>query len=122
MRNGMFMGPAKALCPGLQTIPYDFDGYQQVSKILYDTVASFTHDIEAVSCDEMFVDCTDLLADTGATATEVAELLRQEIREATDCNASVGIGEIYQRNFAETHDLYLHRVPTETGKPGNPGK
>lgn len=38
VKNGMFMGPAKKLCPDLQTIPYDFDGYQEVSQILYDTV------------------------------------------------------------------------------------
>lgn len=38
VKNGMFMGPAKKLCPNLQTIPYDFDGYQEVSQILYDTV------------------------------------------------------------------------------------
>jgi len=35
----MFMGKALKLCPGLVTIPYDFDGYNTVSKILYDTVA-----------------------------------------------------------------------------------
>lgn len=38
VKNGMFMGPAKKLCPDLQTIPYNFDGYQEVSQILYDTV------------------------------------------------------------------------------------
>ena len=39
VKNGMFMGKAKKLCPELLTIPYDFDGYTEVSKILYDTVA-----------------------------------------------------------------------------------
>lgn len=39
VKNGMFMGRAKELCPELQTIPYDFEGYQRVSRCLYETVA-----------------------------------------------------------------------------------
>lgn len=39
VRNGMFLGPALKLCPDLQTIPYDFDGYKEVSYKLYDIVA-----------------------------------------------------------------------------------
>ena len=54
---------------------------------------SYTHDIEAVSCDEMLVDCTDLLSDTGATPLEFTSLLRQEIYEKTDCTASAGLGK-----------------------------
>ena len=42
VKNGMFMGPAKKLCPALVTIPYDFEGYQEVSKCLYDTVARYS--------------------------------------------------------------------------------
>jgi len=37
----MFMGTAKQLCPDVITIPYDFDGYNEVSKMLYDTVAKY---------------------------------------------------------------------------------
>lgn len=53
---------------------------------------SFTHDIEAVSCDEMLIDCVDVLADTGASPTQFATYLRKVIREKTGCNASIGIG------------------------------
>ena len=53
---------------------------------------SYTHDIEAVSCDEMLVDCTDLIADTGASAELFAQLLRKDIEEKTGCYASAGIG------------------------------
>ena len=42
----MFLGPALQLCPDLVTIPYDFQGYMEVSRILYDTVASYTLDIQ----------------------------------------------------------------------------
>ena len=42
----MFLGPALKLCPDLKTISYDFVGYEEVSKILYDSVASYTLDIQ----------------------------------------------------------------------------
>lgn len=41
VKNGMFMGTAKELCPELETIPYDFEGYQKVSRCLYETVARY---------------------------------------------------------------------------------
>lgn len=107
VKNGMFMGPAKKLCPDLQTIPYDFDGYQEVSQILYDTVLSFTHDIEAVSCDEMLVDCTDLLAATGADPGQFASLLRRQIHQKTGCTASAGMGG----------NVLLAKMATKKAKP-----
>lgn len=39
VKNGMLMGSAKKLCPDLVAIPYDFEGYRQVSQQLYDSVA-----------------------------------------------------------------------------------
>lgn len=39
VKNGIFLGPALKLCPDLQTIPYDFEGYKEVSYKLYDIVA-----------------------------------------------------------------------------------
>uniref|UniRef100_A0A1B0CQB0 DNA repair protein REV1 n=1 Tax=Lutzomyia longipalpis TaxID=7200 RepID=A0A1B0CQB0_LUTLO len=49
IKNGMFMGAALKLCPDLKTIPYDFVQYKEVSYILYDSIARYTLDIEAVS-------------------------------------------------------------------------
>ena len=46
VKNGMFLGAALKLCPDLQTIPYDFPGYEEVSRHLYDTVAAYTLDIQ----------------------------------------------------------------------------
>jgi DNA repair protein REV1 len=40
VKNGMFLGTALKLCPNLKTIPYDFEGYKQVSHCLYNTVAA----------------------------------------------------------------------------------
>ncbi|KAI0238331.1 DNA repair protein REV1 [Lamellibrachia satsuma] len=107
VKNGMLMGAARELCPALVPIPYDFDAYREVSQALYDTVASYTHDIEAVSCDEMLIDCTDVLVDTSATPLQFASLLRQEIREKTQCNASAGIAV----------NILLAKLSTRKAKP-----
>ncbi|CAH1981537.1 unnamed protein product [Acanthoscelides obtectus] len=92
VRNGMFLGQAIKLCPDLKTQPYDFEGYKEVSNILYRTIASYTLDIEAVSCDEMYVDVTKLLKETGLTVEEWATHIRNEIMEATGCPCSTGFG------------------------------
>ena len=107
VKNGMFMGAALKLCPELQTIPYDFESYQKVAKILYDTVAQYTLDIQAVSCDEMLVDLSDVLQSCGIRPEDFAQVLRDEIRNKTDCNASVGIGS----------SILLSRSATRKAKP-----
>ena len=53
---------------------------------------SYTHDIEAVSCDEMLVDLTEVLNETSASPLQLATVLRKEIFEKTQCRASVGMG------------------------------
>lgn len=90
--NGMFMGAALKLCPDIQTIPYDFEGYKEVAYTLYNTIAQYTLDIEAVSCDEMYVDCTDLLKDIDASVQDFATVLRDEIKKKTGCPCSTGFG------------------------------
>ncbi|CAM6031790.1 unnamed protein product, partial [Sphagnum compactum] len=93
VHNGMFVGAALKLCPDLKTIPYDFEEYQQVALTLYDTIAQYTLDIEAVSCDEMFVDLTELLFTTKLNIMEVISYIRNEIKQKTGCPCSAGIGK-----------------------------
>ena len=76
----------------IETIPYDFESYQQVARTLYDTVAQYTLDIQAVSCDEMLVDLTDVIQDRSISSIDFAQHLRQEMKIKTGCNASVGLG------------------------------
>ncbi|CAG9583361.1 unnamed protein product [Danaus chrysippus] len=92
IKNGMFMGKALKLCPELKTIPYDFDGYKDVAFTLYNTIANYTLDIEAVSCDEMYVDCTELLKSMNVSVIDFATVLRDEIKSKTNCPCSTGFG------------------------------
>ncbi|KAM6177666.1 DNA repair protein REV1 isoform 1-T1 [Rhynchocyon petersi] len=107
IRNGMFFGQAKQLCPNLQAVPYDFHAYKEVARTMYETLASYTHNIEAVSCDEALVDITEILAETRLTPDEFANVVRMEIKDQTKCAASVGIGS----------NILLARMATRKAKP-----
>lgn len=54
---------------------------------------SYTHDIEALSCDELLIDSSALLAELCISPEEVAKAIRVDIKEKTGCCASVGMGK-----------------------------
>ncbi|KAG8586852.1 hypothetical protein GDO81_005499 [Engystomops pustulosus] len=107
VKNGMMFGKAKQLCPDLQVVPYDFEAYKEVAITLYKTLASYTHDIEAVSCDEALVDITQVLVEAKLSPDEVASAIRAEIKEKTLCTASIGMAS----------NILLARMATRRAKP-----
>ncbi|KAM3179012.1 hypothetical protein ACTXT7_001411 [Hymenolepis weldensis] len=115
VKNGMLLGKARALCPELKVVPYEFDAFFSVAEDLYKTVAKFCLQIEAVSCDEMFVDVTDLLKVRSTSEDNVqlinpfilGAVLRRQVKEATWCTATCGFG---------TNRL-LARLATKRAKP-----
>ena len=58
VKNGMFIGHAKQLEPNLHIIPYEFEKYDHVSKCLYSVLLNHSNYVQAVSCDEAFIDVT----------------------------------------------------------------
>lgn len=120
VKNGMFLGEALKLCPNLKTIQYDFEGYKEVSYVLYDTVASYTLDIEAVSCDEMYVDCSKVLEMSGLSPLEFATIIRGEIKQKTGCAVSTGFGNnklqarLATRKAKPDNQFYLNSQDAET--------
>ncbi|XP_067265079.1 DNA repair protein REV1 [Chanodichthys erythropterus] len=107
VRNGMFFGRAKQLCPDLQSVPYDFQAYKEVALTMYETLASYTHNIEALSCDEALLDASALLVELGVTPDDLARAIREDIKEKTGCSASVGMGS----------NILLARMATRKAKP-----
>uniref|UniRef100_A0AAQ5ZKK5 DNA repair protein REV1 n=1 Tax=Amphiprion ocellaris TaxID=80972 RepID=A0AAQ5ZKK5_AMPOC len=107
VRNGMFFGKAKQLCPMLQSVPYDFEAYKEVALNMYEILAGYTHDIEALSCDEVLIDGSTLLAEVGVNPDDLAKAIRADIREKTGCCASVGMGS----------NILLARLATRKAKP-----
>ncbi|XP_036964867.1 DNA repair protein REV1 isoform X1 [Acanthopagrus latus] len=107
VRNGMFFGRAKQLCPALQSVPYDFEAYKEVALTMYETLASYTHDIEALSCDEVLIDASALIGELGVSPADLAGAIRADIKEKTGCCASVGMGS----------NILLARLATRKAKP-----
>ncbi|KAM7380325.1 hypothetical protein PAMP_003632 [Pampus punctatissimus] len=107
VRNGMFFGKAKQLCPTLQSVAYDFEAYKEVALTMYEILAGYTHDIEALSCDEVLIDGSALLAELGINPEDLAKAIRADIKEKTGCCASVGMGS----------NILLARLATRRAKP-----
>ncbi|KAL6101042.1 rev1 [Pungitius sinensis] len=107
VKNGMFFGKAKQLCPSLQSVPYDFEAYKEVAITMYETLAGYTHDIEALSCDEVLIDGSALLAELSINPEDLASAIRAEIKQKTGCCASVGMGS----------NILLARLATRKAKP-----
>lgn len=78
-----------------------------MSTLLYDTVASYTLDLEAVSCDELYADITSVLRQSGLSPEEFATHLKEVIFRKTRCNASVGMGP----------NMLMARLATKKAKP-----
>ncbi|VDD83750.1 unnamed protein product [Mesocestoides corti] len=113
--NGMHLGEARKLCPDLKTVPYDFKAFHSVSEDLYKLVVKYSLQIEAVSCDEMYVDVTELLnlREVDGECLRLTnplilgEVLRRHVYEVTQCRATCGFG---------TNRL-LTRLATKRAKP-----
>ncbi|KAF3843412.1 hypothetical protein F7725_002261 [Dissostichus mawsoni] len=97
----------KQLCPSLQSVPYDFEAYKEVALTMYETLAGYTHDIEALSCDELLIDGSALLAELRIDPQDLARTIRANIKEKTGCCASVGMGS----------NILLARLATRKAKP-----
>lgn len=82
---GMFMKQARALCPALTVLRYDFAQYEAVSKQLYKLCLAFSAVVQPVSVDELYVECAP-----GHHVEAAVQHLRAEIFRQTGCCASAG--------------------------------
>lgn len=108
VKNGMWMKGALEACPELKVLPYDFPAYEEASRKFYNSVLAIDGTVQSVSIDEALVDITQLCLEAGgsdgrgvsegsvyreqAKADEIAQSLRDAVKEKTGCAVSVGIG------------------------------
>lgn len=108
VKNGMWMKRALELCSDLKVLPYDFPGYEDASRLFYESILQVGGTIQSVSVDEALVDISAIvLSATGSQgigldegsvwreqekADELARLLREKVKDKTGCHVSVGIG------------------------------
>lgn len=102
VRAGMFMQTAKELCPALVVLPYDFSAIEKVSFQIYDIFFSHTPHVQAISCDEAFLEF-----DRSTNGLEKAKQLREQIFAQTRCAASVGV----------SFNILLAKMASKKAKP-----
>jgi DNA repair protein REV1 len=100
--NETSAGDAIQLCPDLVVLPYDFDGYEEVTGVVADLLHGYAEQyngcVEQVSCDESYLEINinsndnDLGNDIFAFANSIAENIRSDILGNTACTASIGVG------------------------------
>ncbi|KAF3435497.1 hypothetical protein FNV43_RR22586 [Rhamnella rubrinervis] len=104
VKAGIFVRDAKALCPHLVIFPYNFEAYEEVADQFYNILHKHCERVQAVSCDEAFLDVTYL---DGEDPELLASTIRKEIFESTGCTASAGIAG----------NMLLSRLATRSAKP-----
>ncbi|KAG6915303.1 hypothetical protein DXG01_012226 [Tephrocybe rancida] len=98
IKNGMSLKQARELCPGIITIPYEFERYKQLSLKFYTILMGHADDLQAVSVDEALIDVTSVVLqlrsrssqapDSVDPAKDFAEIIRAQVRKATGCEAT----------------------------------
>ncbi|KAG5650978.1 hypothetical protein H0H81_010325 [Sphagnurus paluster] len=115
VKNGMSLRQARELCPGIVTIPYEFEKYKNLSLKFYTILMKQADDLQAVSVDEALIDVSSVVfqlrshsSQAGVDpAKDFAETIRAQVRQATGCEVSIGI----------SHNILLARLATRRAKP-----
>jgi DNA polymerase-4 len=90
VRSAMPAGRAERLCPHAVFIPPDFQRYRAVSRNVREIFLRHTDRVEPLSLDEAYLDVTE--NKTGLpSATYVARMIREQIREELQLTASAGV-------------------------------
>lgn len=90
VRSAMPAVRAERLCPDAIFIPPDFSRYRAVSIGVREIFKRHTDLVEPLSLDEAYLDVTENKTDL-PTATRVAKMIRQQIRDELQLTASAGV-------------------------------
>lgn len=90
VRSAMAATYAERLCPEAVFVPPDFTRYRAVSRAVREIFLRHTDLIEPLSLDEAYLDVTENKSGL-ATATKLASMIRQQIREELNLTASAGV-------------------------------
>ncbi|XP_063940791.1 DNA repair protein REV1 isoform X3 [Daucus carota subsp. sativus] len=104
VRAGIFVRDAKSMCPDLVIVPYNFEAYEEVADQFYGILHKHCNKVQAVSCDEAFLDVSDSKIEDHQC---LASIIRKEVFDTTGCKASVGIAG----------NMLMARLATRNAKP-----
>ncbi|MDQ3757819.1 MAG: DNA polymerase IV, partial [Actinomycetota bacterium] len=106
VRSAMPSVTAKRRCPDLVFVKPRFDVYRAVSHQIRAIFRDYTPHVEPLSLDEAYLDVTENLRGV-ASATRIAEEIRQRIRQETGLTASAGV----------SYNKFLAKLASDQRKP-----
>src|SRR5688500_3131586 len=103
IRSAMPMAQALRRCPDLVRLPGDPAKYAEVSRRVFEVLATFSPTLETLSLDEAFLDVTGTERHFGPSP-RLGRLIKDAIHEAVALTASVGIAPIkFAAKLASDH-------------------
>ena len=106
VRSAMPSITAKRLCPDLVFVKHRFPVYRETSQQIREIFHEYTDLVEPLSLDEAYLDVTENKKGL-ASATLLAEEIRQKIFEKTNLTASAGV----------SFNKFLAKVASDENKP-----
>ena len=106
VRSAMPSVTARRKCPELLFVPPRFDVYREVSRQIRAIFAEHTLLVEPLSLDEAYLDVTENRRAI-ASATRIAEEIRERIRVETGLTASAGV----------SYNKFLAKIASDHRKP-----
>ncbi len=106
VRSAMPSVTALRRCPDLVFVKPRFDVYQQVSRQIRQIFAQHSDAIEPLSLDEAYLDVTQNKLNI-SSATQIAEMIRADIRRATGLTASAGV----------SYNKFIAKLASDQNKP-----
>lgn len=103
VHSGMGLMKGAALAPDAILLPADFDEYTRFSRLFKAAVAEIAPHIEDRGIDEIYIDLSDLDADTAA----LAQRIKDNVHRRTGLTCSIGI----------TPNKLLSKIASELNKP-----
>ncbi len=106
VRSAMASTTALRKCPHLIFVMPHFEVYKSVSRQIMDIFHEYTDLVEPLSLDEAFLDVTDNHKQM-ASATQIAQEIKQKIQETTGLTASAGV----------SFNKFLAKIASDYNKP-----
>lgn len=97
--TGQTIGEAKALCQDLICLPPHYDLYEEISERLHNIYLEYTNFVEPLGMDECWLDITGCERYLGKKGIEIADEIRNRIRDEFGFTISVGVS--FSKIFAK---------------------
>ena len=99
VKTGEAIWQAQQKCPDLVTVGPHYDVYEKISKQLHELYLEYTDLVEPLGLDECWMDVTPSLRYLGKTGKQIADEIREKVKEKFGFTVSVGVS--FSKIFAK---------------------